>query len=357
MILKDYQKEAVRFLIKKKRAILIMGCGMGKTITSLYACFDKGIVVVAPPSLRSKWLSEAKICGREIEFISCFNKNDMINTKRSKFLIIDEAHDYLKDWNRNKELILLAKRCAYVYMLTATPLINDPLPLYWMLKICGERFSKKEFLLVFCGGKHLQSNPKIIYKTKPTNLKLLKKIKEKHSFEKDRDLNIRKFYARMGKAPIGTSKDLENYSNIENILGILKTKDEKILKILKKCLQSSKKSVIFFSHNAVGRFLHRRFGGLIIDGSVSHKKREHIFSAFKNGNLFLNSRTVGVGVDIEEVEKVVFFERTWSPFRDYQAYMRCYRIKRKEVLKVYFLDYEDEAKLLVGNKKNILKEV
>ena len=358
MKLKDYQIDAVQYLKEKRKAILEMGCGMGKTIVSLLSSpvLEK-IFVVGPPSLKDKWHVEADRLGRSIYYISSFNKKAQRDAINPYTLIIDEAHSLLTDWNKDYHLIHLAKRSKRVYMLTATPLINDPIPLYWMLKLCGENWTKHDFLFKFCGGKRRRDNPKIVYSTKPTNLQELKKIKEKYTFSKNRDLKILKKNLTFGKAPIKTSEDIENYSNIQNILGILKSKDEKILKILKKCLTFYKKCVVFFTHKEVGKKLSKKFEGILIDGDISFNKRNRIFKKFKKGVLFLNSRAVGVGVDIEDVDCVIFIERTWSPFKDYQAYMRCYRMNREKYLKIIFLDYEDEAKFIVGKRKEILKEV
>ena len=357
MNLKDYQKEAIKFLIFRRRAILQMGCGMGKTATALYACpYNKEVVVVGPPSLRDNWINEAMKTGRTIKFISSFDKKSQRDCRPPHSLIIDEAHAYLSNFNQNFHLIKLALKSKRLYMLTATPLINNPLPLYWMLKLCGENWTKHDFLFKFCGGKRRRDNPYIVYPTGPTNLDILRDVKRKYTFFKNRKLKIKKISIDLGKAPIKTAGKIEDYSNIENILGILKSNDANVLSFLKKMLTNYKKCVIFFNHKEVGIRLHKICGGVLVDGDVSFKKRNEIFKNLK-GSLFLNSRAVGVGVNIEDADCVIFVERTWSPFKDYQAYMRCYRMERKEVLKVYFLDYEDEAKLLVGKRKNILKEV
>ena len=357
--LRDYQIEGAKFLASRKKAILQMGCGMGKTITSLYACpLYKPIMVVAPPALKEKWEEEASKMRRVIRFVSSYNKQQLRDLHPHFTIIIDEAHDQLKSWNKDQHLIKQALRSKYCYMLTATPLINDPLPYYWILKICGVSWSKDQYKFKFCGGERLKGRMSHVVVMKgPTNLDLLKKIKKPHTFSKFRKLKIVQKEINLGPAPIGTSETLESYSNVENLLGIMKTRDENFIKNLKKSLTGVSKCVIFFIHREVGRSLKNKFGGFYIDGEIPFKRRNEIFKKFKEGNLFINSKACGVGVDIEEVDRVIFAERTWSPFRDYQAYMRCYRMKRDRILEVHFLDYEDEAKLLVGKRKEILKGV
>lgn len=57
----DFQKEAVRFLVGRKRAMLSLSPGLGKTLVSAYAASLQGhqkVLLVAPASLLHYWRSE-----------------------------------------------------------------------------------------------------------------------------------------------------------------------------------------------------------------------------------------------------------------------------------------------------------
>ena len=333
-----------------------MSCGTGKSIVALAAArvLKQDITVVAPPNLRKKWFHEADKMDVHVKFVSFFKqKFEPLKTT----LIIDEAHDILKDWSQSRALIEKAMKSEHVFMLTATPCVNDPMPLYWILKICGRGWTKEIFKLNYCGGKRLRKDPRIVYTTRPTNVEELQKITDKYRFKYMRKENVIPTKYVLGHAPMGSGKDILTYSNIQNILGILKTGDKLVMNKMEEILKTGQ-SVVFFRHKEVGRAISR--GRPVIDGDTSNDMRSDIIGRFSLGfhkAIFLNYKTCGVGVDILNAQNVVFFEQTWSPFKDYQAYMRCYRFERKTPLFVHFLVYKDEAALLVGEKKKILEKL
>ena len=100
-----------------------------------------------------------------------------------------------------------------------------------------------------------------------------------------------------------------------------------------------------------------------IDGSVPIKKRNKIIEEFKNLKteysklLILSIEVGGLGLDLKGTNRVVFLERTWSPTKDYQCYMRVYGFDPKKGIEVYFLNYEDEARLHVNKRKQILNKI
>lgn len=62
-IIKEQQKEAVKFLLSRKKAILSLSMGMGKTFSAILAALEgnyKHILVVSPSSVKKTWENELK---------------------------------------------------------------------------------------------------------------------------------------------------------------------------------------------------------------------------------------------------------------------------------------------------------
>ena len=371
MILKDYQREGAAFLYSNKKAMLIMGCRTGKTFTALSACnlIKYPVSIVAPPMTKKMWLEsyEKTFSLNKRTFLSPFKKKEHKISNKS-VLIVDECQLYMHDWEKHKTIINMAKKAEYCFMLTATPMINNPINLYWPLKIFGYDLSKKNFILEFMAGKKHKFFKNVVYPTGLSNIKKLKAMVNSASFYYFRKENIVKHYLNLGIAPLTAPKELESYSNIQRCLSIPKA--ERILKSpsFRMILQGNGLKVVFFRHIDAGKILYKNLNKykklfdkvLYIDGTINYDERLKIIEEFQKEQkavLLLNIDSSAVGIDIQKANKVLFFERTWSPFKDYQAYMRCYGFKPDVNLTVWFFDYKDEARLLVNKRKEKLKEI
>ena len=93
--LMPHQKEAIRFLVKKRKAILADGCGLGKTLTTIVSSLEGGykrILIICPASIKSTWKRELLTYVDESE-ISIVNGR---NWNEAKFTIIN--YDILKNF-------------------------------------------------------------------------------------------------------------------------------------------------------------------------------------------------------------------------------------------------------------------
>lgn len=175
-VLKDYQRESVNFILKNKRCILSLDCGLGKTLVSIATIsmlpIEKRVLIICPASLKSNWISEfqkfspttkigiiknAKICEQIINdktnkvVITSYSliskiidglknglKNGNKNGLKKKFdvMIADEAH-YIKhiSSNRSKAFLKIRKHIEYVILLTGTPSQSHE-HLYNLLRQC-----------------------------------------------------------------------------------------------------------------------------------------------------------------------------------------------------------------------------
>ena len=367
--LKKYQKEAVLFTRNKEKVILNMGCRTGKTITSLCCLFYHTVVVIGPPHLKKFWLEENKklLLPKNLKYYSRFDRKGLAKEygNYNKAVILDEAHENMK-WSTNEEILKMCKRSYQTLLLTATPFVNNPLDLYWPLKICGEwEHSKADFTLIFCGGQRVKNKPNIVYPTGLTNQMELKKMIKNTTYTYFREEKVIKRRVIIGEKPLTTPKNIQNFSSFQKMQGFLKSQNKTFLNYLKKRLDKSGKIGILFFHKEVGRLLKDEIeDAFLIDGGVPIGKRHSIIKSFeksKKGALLLNYKSCGVGIDVKTVDVVIFAESTWSPAKDYQAYMRFYGHEREKPLKVVYPVFEDEERLIVSKRKEqsflMLREV
>ena len=369
MELKEYQREAVRFLRRKKKAVLEMGCRTGKSACALLAKTPITIVV-GPPGLKIGWEKETlKWSDRKICYVSAFDKKGITSLQHEfakrgcEFtVIVDEAHRFMK-WSTGQELIKLCKNADRVYMLTATPLYNAPFDIYWMLKLCGNmKLNANDFKLRFCKGKPLYSNKNIIVPTGVSNTEEFKKLKKECFYTYRRDTKLKIKYYDLGKAPLNQDVKFSSYAVVMSMLAILKSDKKKMLKLFKKELkkEDNKKIVVFYRHDHLGEMYHRlcvseKTNAMLINGKTNFKKRYKIIERFKKAKnksvIVANVKSLGEGVDIEGTDVVMFLEKNWSFAGDYQAYMRCYGHIRKKPLKVVYFCYTNEGTLAVSKRK------
>jgi SNF2 family DNA or RNA helicase len=138
-----HQKEAVRTLIKQRRAILAHDMGLGKTRTALIAAkgYDMPVIVIAPSSLRINWLREAEAVELPIEIWSWAKLPEPFDI--NYVLIADEAH-YAQTLGtkRTTGFLALAENARAVFCLSGTPIKNGrPINLYPLLLACQHPLS------------------------------------------------------------------------------------------------------------------------------------------------------------------------------------------------------------------------
>ncbi len=118
-----------------------------------------------------------------------------------------------------------------------------------------------------------------------------------------------------------------------------------LLKEIASTIHSNREKVLVFTQfreiiPALDNLLSSVFekGGLIIDGTLSAKKRTEIVKAFQNGEapyMVLSLRAAGVGLNLTKASNVIHFDRWWNPAVENQATDRAYRIGQKEKVMVY----------------------
>ena len=355
--LTDYQREICDKLLQKKKAVLCLDCGMGKTAISLVAgrATSLPMSIICPPSLIPKWKSEIKKWDAgEVSVYS--SRNTDIPKKKYKVIILDESHLYHNaNW---RHIHCLFNYTDYLFFLTATPSNGDPMSLYLPLKTFGMLpfgYYRQQFMMDYYGGVQTYGHRRFIFPTKPTNVDKLKHLFDQIAIYGRRNLDIKRKIHTLGEGFEYDMSDLESFSSNSKEFGIRKINDPRVEGKVKELSEKYKKVLFYFFHTEVGEMLQGMINGSIkIDGSTPVKKRFEILASYeklKIGHLIAQQSSLGQGFDVESVDAVVFVESCWSPAKDRQCFMRAYRMERKKSLNVYWLFYKNEHRLFIRDKK------
>ena len=194
----EHQKEGIKFLLSRKKAILADDMGLGKTIqavVSTLATESKKVLIICPSSTKINWEREINMFGEydtsiiqgrkwkpakytiiNYDILKNFHTvkkrgerpiEELTQILDEKFdtLIVDEAH-YLKNHKSIRGSIVtdLVKKTDFenVWLLTGTPVANRPKDLYNLLKIIGHPLADNWQFYVkrYCDAKNFKKRLK-----------------------------------------------------------------------------------------------------------------------------------------------------------------------------------------------------
>lgn len=371
MNLYPYQEDGVRFLAARRRAYLADEMGLGKTVQAIRAAAklpwgeDQITVVVCPASVVENW---------KHEWVTWHGPGEVIVTSYSKLIrpahfqeiaaenpdlvILDEAH-YCKSAGakRTRAALKLARDADVTYLLSGTPMPNDPTELYPVLKILWPELleevgvhTKQAFLDRYCVYTETDWGPRIWGLTKLAKAELVPMLRRfmlrRKLAEVALDLPPLRFTVeRLPKDPELAAKllelgadmesDDEHLATIRRVLGSYKA--EPIARKLVEELRDSKhKLVVLYHHRKTGEALRRVFmdadyGVVGFDGRAHSSIRQQAIDAFQkpypSARIFLAQQTAaGVGITLTAASEIVLVEPSWSPADNDQAIKRIHRI-------------------------------
>ena len=164
----EHQREAVRFLIERKRVILAHDLGLGKTRTALIAAkgYELPVIVICPAGLKINWRREAEAVHIPIQVYS-WAKLPRLAEDDDYILIADEAH-YAQTLSakRTQGFLKLAESARAMYALTGTPIKNGrPINLYPLLIACKHPLvqDRRAYEEYYCDAKKRIIGGKEVY--------------------------------------------------------------------------------------------------------------------------------------------------------------------------------------------------
>jgi len=117
----EHQKEAVKFMLTRKRCILSLDMGLGKTCSSIIASLmygNKKVLVICPASIKKQWMEELSVFidPENVNIIKGFNEMnkqelmDFLGITDPKLYKVDELRKMAKEngkWNEGKQFTIV----------------------------------------------------------------------------------------------------------------------------------------------------------------------------------------------------------------------------------------------------------
>lgn len=355
----NFQVQALSFLIEKKRALLALDCGLGKTRVCIELAKElkKALNIVCPAYLKSNWEAEIEKWKYPYGYVVASYEGSMKSKYRQGILVLDEAH-YLRNWTaaRTKNCIKhLAPQFKRVVLSTATPLINSASDLHPLVSICepGKWGKHKDFVNEYCikipdnfkpdGFRYVgvRREEKLFTKMRPFTFirskgEVLKELPEKimQDIILETRASERSHPLIMGEVVLG--KLTEEIKSERRRVGLLK------LPAVSEFIESvnlEKHSVVVFAwHQDVIEALAKKFEAPFVHGGIPANQRSKLIYEFQSKKfplLIASIGACGVGVNLHAADIAVFAEIPWTAAELKQCEDRLHRIGQQSSVHIY----------------------
>lgn len=433
-----YQAEGVEWLAQKRAALLSDEPGLGKTIQALTALpYRSPTLVVSPAVAKGVWRREAQKWRPDLEpqilsgkdsfrwpgpgeiVVTSYNLLPGIteqNLRDHRFpslppgvpknlsVVFDEAH-YLKtpDSQRTRAALAFAEQAfasqGRVWLLTGTPLLNEPPELYTLLSVAGlavEAFGRySTFFELFHGkripmgklgvektvwGKPDDSVPERLARVMLRRMKrdvlpqLPEKIIEVLEVGVDAD-----YMRELDKIAFSlTTEDGVSISDPMAIFEATRTSRvafERVAQLRKlvalakipaalafadEMEEQGEKLVVMSAHLEPLKAFAKRKGWGVIQGSTPAHERTALEDRFQRGELSglaCSIKAAGVALTLTAAARMLFVDESWTPSENVQAEDRIVRLgqRRGVIVTRLFCDHElDKHVLRVLHRKEVL---
>ena len=358
-----YQKVGAEFLATSARAYLCDEMGLGKTPQAIVAgsMADYGGfgLVICPASVVANWRSELRawggVWGRSVNVVSYASAHHEQGEPYST-VILDEAH-YAKnpEAKRTKVALGIAKKADRAWLLSGTPMPNDPRELYapiealwpeviealgirdfdhWTTTFCQRhlRRVRKRRYFAITGSKNI---PKLTAQLRGKWLRRLTKdvLKDLPDLRVDLfRLSLKESERAAVQRILASDEDWKRPKpNTRRDLGAIK--GGAIGDLVDEELRNGyyDRVVVMFHHLDVAEVLRDRIDDAtaIISGSLSAARRQAVIDEFNGGKfpvLLVQQQAGGTGINLQSSAEIILAEPDWSPDINRQAIKRIHRI-------------------------------
>lgn len=409
-LLRHYQQEGVHFLLKEEACLLADEMGLGKTVQVAVALsllipksrFGRALVIV-PAALRINWekeidrwapnLSVRRLLGDKDERFAnyCLPINVLIasydqirqdsiplsNMVHFDVVVLDEAQR-IKNVNSDTSLSVRLLKRDRSWAMTGTPVensVNDLFAIFRFIKLGLLRQTMNKVEIHKLMQPHfmrrrkadvLPEMPPIILQDIPIELSPQQR-KTYMAVWDNRSALIRKGKGRISNTAIFSFiTKLKQICNYDAESG--ESSKMEALKLAVDNLVGKEDKLIIFSQyvetlKQISANLKDKIAHEIYHGGLSENARNLIIERFRSGEgpkaILMSLKAGGIGLNLQEANTVVLFDRWWNPALEDQAINRAHRFNRKTVLQVLrftVVDSIEERIVRILSEKKILFE-
>lgn len=299
----------------------------------------------------------------------------LCDRREINMIAVDEIHKAKNSASQQgKGLLKLQPECRIA--MTGTPLMNNPIDLFIILKWLGYEnhtlYSFKQHYCVFggfgghdiIGYKNLydlqeQVNHIMLRRLKSEVLNLPEKLYideyvemtgKQEQVYKEVATNIRMNIDKI-KCASNPLAELIRLRQATGYTGILSStikesaKMDRLEELVDENIENNKKVIIFSNWTQMTTpiydMLHRKYNGIIITGETKDSDRQHSVDLFQNNNDYKFAigtiGAMGTGLTLTSASTVIFIDEPWTMAAKQQAIDRAHRIGTKENVTVYTL--------------------
>lgn len=343
-ILSDNQATAIKKLQKFKVGALFMEPGTGKTLAAIElikSIPDIDLVVwLTPYSTKEnlqieidKWGLDTHIYG--IESLSNSDRLyvdliNMVSASKKPFVVVDESLK-IKNWEakRTRRIIEIGKHAEYKLVLNGTPLSRNILDIWAQMEFLSPKIlkmSQARYINTFCEVTRITKNGDTReFISGFHNVDHLYSIISHYVYECDLQIESRQYYFNL-KYSI---EDREDYNEIkEFFLSKIDDFNNNIfLQMVQKlqhsyCTAENKKQVlrsIFTERDEKKTIIYAKF----------IESRDYLTEHFPK-TLVLTYGKHSLGLNLQQYNTIVFWDKTWDYAQRLQATRRIYRLGQKD---------------------------
>lgn len=360
----DFEKDIVRWALKKGRACIFAGCGLGKTLCQLEWAYrihlhtGGNVLIVAPLTVADQTRREAekfgytaKVCESQkdcIDGINITNYEKLEKFVANKFIavVLDES-SILKSYTgkvRN-QIIDMFSQTPYKLACTATPAPNDYMELGNHSEFCGV-MTRAEMLSMFFvhdGGQtskwRLKGHAKnVFWQWMSTWAVFLENPKDLGYVESGYDLpslHINEIIVD-GDVPV-----VESMTLTERRKARKESLDLRCQKAAELVNNSDEQWIVWCDLNAESEKLHELINDSVeVKGSDNPKHKSDAILGFTDGeikSLVTKASIAGYGINWQNCHNMIFTGLSDSFESFYQAVRRCWRFGQDKEVNVYII--------------------
>lgn len=380
----DYQRDGVKWLAARDRALLCDEMGLGKTVQALIALPEGApALVVCPAVAKGVWLGESRRWRPDlrVELLSGRGSfrwpraGELVVTnydvlpkpeevehvpEPQTVLLADEAH-YLKNHKskRTKRFRELGESVreagGKTWLFTGTPLLGKPPDLWALCQAAGlarDAFgSFKEFLDLFSarpgkfgGYEWGRPDPSVPDRFRRIALRRLRaqvlpnlptKTYQDHEVELEKELSrevddsLPEDWEAAVEAAIDQSAGVpfEKMSEARRLLAAAKS--AALLELVESFEAQDEPLLVFSCHSTPLEPFYEREGWAVIEGDTKPSERTMLAEAFQEGKLLGlagNVKAMGTALTLTRAAHVAFVDQSWTPAENLQAEDRVVRV-------------------------------